>query len=390
MNSRDRRAEATPAEILIVDDRPANLLALEAVLEPLQRRVVSARSGNEALLKVLETDFAVILMDVSMPDLDGMETASLIRDRERSRNVPIIFVTAESTDLDKVRHAYALGGVDYIIKPFDPLIMRSKVNAFVQLHEQADSLRRHALNLAGESGRALLAEHAVHSKDMAISILGHDLRSPLAVMETGVTMLKVNAREADRVLLGRMERSIRRMDGLIGNVLDFARASLGGGMRAICCPGDLKETVSEVVEELRHSHAQREIQLEIIGSTAISFDATRMGQVVSNLVGNALQHSTEDPIHVLLDGSEGARVRLVVTNSGAIAPAVVPRLFEPFRRPDDSTNGLGLGLYIVREIARAHGGTVEVKVERERPVTSFVFSMPREPKTPPGIETSAS
>ncbi|HUS68943.1 MAG TPA: hybrid sensor histidine kinase/response regulator [Kofleriaceae bacterium] len=377
--------DATPAQILIVDDKPANLLALEAILEPLRRPIVCATSGEAALRAVLETDFAVILMDVRMPDLDGMEAASLIRERERSCQVPIIFVTAEPSDLDQIRHAYALGGVDYVTKPLDPLIMRSKVRAFIQLHEQADALRRHAVTLAAESGRRVMAERLVQSKDLSIGILGHDLRSPLAVLQTGLDILKATPRNAEHMaLLGRMDRCVGRMERMVGDILDFARVSVGGGMRVAPEPGNLEETVRDHIDDLRTSHGTREIQLESKGSLHGTYDAGRIAQVVCNLVGNALQHSTEGATRVVLDGSAGERLRLVVSNPGTIPSETLPRLFEPFRRGDDSSNGLGLGLYIVREIARAHDGTVEVEIDRARAVTTFVFEIPR---TPDGSST---
>ena len=383
----DAPPEAKPAPILIVDDKPANLLALESVLEPLRRPIVCASSGEAALRAVLETDFAVILMDVRMPDLDGMETASLIRERERSCQVPIIFVTAEPSDLDQIRHAYALGGVDYMIKPFDPLIVRSKVGAFVQLYEQAEALRRHALLLAAESGRRVMAERMVQSKDLSIGILGHDLRSPLAVIQTGLDLLKASPQNVEHMtLLGRMDRSVVRMERMVGDILDFARANAGGGMRVAPEPGNLEETVRDHIDDLRASHRTREIQLESKGSLHGTYDPGRIAQVVCNLVGNALQHSKDGVTRVVLDGSAGERLRLEVSNPGTISAETIPQLFEPFRRGDDSSNGLGLGLYIVREIARAHDGIVEVEVDRAKAVTTFVFEFPR---VPAGSQTPA-
>src|SRR5436190_6761339 len=133
--------------ILLVDDRPENLLALEAILEPLKQNLLYAHSGEDALRKLLQHDVAVILLDVQMPGLDGFETASLIKQRERTRHIPIIFVTAISKDEEHVFRGYSAGAVDYVFKPFNPEILRSKVAVFIELHEKNQQLRRQAEQL---------------------------------------------------------------------------------------------------------------------------------------------------------------------------------------------------------------------------------------------------
>src|SRR5713101_2774451 len=134
-----------PATILLVDDRDANLLALEAVLEPLQQRLVRARSGREALRFLLEEDCALILLDVQMPELDGFETAALIRERERNRYTPIIFVTAVSREEEHILKGYANGAVDYVVKPFTPETMIAKVRIFLDQHRREEGLKREAI-----------------------------------------------------------------------------------------------------------------------------------------------------------------------------------------------------------------------------------------------------
>jgi PAS domain S-box-containing protein len=145
-----------PASILIVDDNPANLLAVEAVLEPLGHRLVRANSGSEALMRVLDEDFAAILLDVQMPGLDGYETASLIKQRERSRHIPIIFLTAINREPSQVFRGYAHGAVDYLLKPFDAGILRSKVSVFVELFHRGEQIERQA---------ALLRKHELEAME---------------------------------------------------------------------------------------------------------------------------------------------------------------------------------------------------------------------------------
>jgi PAS domain S-box-containing protein len=132
------------ANILLVDDRPENLLALEGILEPLEQTLLYAHSGEDALRQLLLQDVAVILLDVQMPELDGFETAALIKQRERTRHIPIIFVTAISKEEQQVFRGYSAGAVDYVFKPFNPEVLRSKVSVFIELHEKTDQLRRQA------------------------------------------------------------------------------------------------------------------------------------------------------------------------------------------------------------------------------------------------------
>src|SRR6266508_2197774 len=128
------------ANILLVDDRPENLLALEGILEPLQQTLLYAQSGEDALRQLLLHDVALILLDVQMPELDGFETAALIKQREKTRHIPIIFVTAVSKDTEHVFRGYSEGAVDYLLKPYDPAVLRSKVSVFVELYEQTAAL----------------------------------------------------------------------------------------------------------------------------------------------------------------------------------------------------------------------------------------------------------
>src|SRR5689334_16108698 len=163
-----RRKSEPPVNILMVDDHPANLLALEATLEPLGETLVQARSGRQALVEIERHDFALVLLDVRMADLDGFETAALIRQHDRARETPIIFLSAIHTETHYARQGLSLGAVDYIYKPFDPDLLRDKVRSFVALYRE----RR-----ARQS-----AESALQMKDLILGVLGHDLRSPVTAI----------------------------------------------------------------------------------------------------------------------------------------------------------------------------------------------------------------
>lgn len=353
------------SEILIVDDHPGNLLALDATLSPLGRTIVHADSGEAALKALLVRKFAVVLLDVQMRELDGFQTAALIRGRRSTKNLPIIFLTAYDAEFRQARRAYDLGAFDYIVKPFDPEILRHKVAAFVRLYEQEAQLLE-----ASESARI---------RDVFIGILGHDLRNPLGTIQMATTLLEraateIPERHAKNV--ARISRAAKRMEQLIEDVLDFTRGQLGGGIPVNRNSANLGAICQHIVEESQTANPRRQILLTTEGDLSGSWDAARLAQVVSNLVGNAVRHGAKDPVRVAAIGA-AQDVRVSVSNPGFISEKIVARLFEPFRRGDDSSAGLGLGLYIVREIIRAHGGQVEVQNDRERCETVFSFVLPR-------------
>src|SRR5919107_3611500 len=169
--------------ILIVDDSPANLLAMESLLQGEERNIVKASSGDEALRYLLENEVAVILLDVYMPGIDGLETAALIRGREKSRGVPIIFITADSTGHRHIERGYALGAVDYILKPVEPEVLRSKVAVFVELFKKTKEIERQAALLQEKN---LELENANLERLGMLIELGQELaseRDPAGVLE---------------------------------------------------------------------------------------------------------------------------------------------------------------------------------------------------------------
>jgi signal transduction histidine kinase len=339
------------ASVLIVDDHAANLTALSAVLEPLDVPIVRARSGAAALRETAQRDFAVIVMDVHMEGLDGYEATALIRERERSRDVPVIFLTALYDDPDHTRRGYALGAVDYISKPIDPDALRAKVGAFVALYRRAQLAERR---------RTAEREQL---RDLFVGILGHDLRNPLnaITMATQLIARDPDLSERHRREVDWIDRATLRMQRLINDVLDLTRGQLGGGIPITLSTVDLGALCHAVVEECRLAHSSRKLVLEAADDVRGQWDADRLAQVASNLISNALQHSTVDPIVVTVR-DEGQFAVLAVHNRGApIAPELLPTLFEPFQRREDGSQGLGLGLYIVREIVRAHGGHIDAR-----------------------------
>lgn len=378
-----------PASILIVDDNPANLVALTAVLDRLGHRVVQAASGAAALARVTEEDFAVILLDVQMPGLDGYQTLQRLHQLPHGRNAPVIFMTALHNDMLATQRGYAAGAIDYIIKPFDPDLLRAKVNSLVSLYRRGAELSKRAeiiaqkeVEAARAHAEAVRAEEAGRLKDRFIGILGHDLRNPLTAITNSAHLLLRAADLPDKHhnSAARILRASERMAQMIRDVLDFTRGQLGGGIPVDPADADLAEICRRVVDETKAVQPQREIVVDTRGDLLGRWDAARLEQVVSNLVGNAIHHGQG---RILVEAvSEAQQVVLRVSNGGQPIPAEeLPTIFEPFSKAPGHTRrrseGLGLGLYIVKEIVRAHGGTVEVRSTVEEGTTfSCVWSRP--------------
>ncbi|HEY0481601.1 MAG TPA: hybrid sensor histidine kinase/response regulator [Kofleriaceae bacterium] len=371
-----------PLKVLIVDDNPENLVALEALIRRDGVQLLIARSGSEALELLLVHDVALALLDVQMPDMDGFELAELMRGGARTRQVPIMFITAGASDPWRVFKGYETGAVDFLVKPLDPHVLRSKVDVFLQLADQRDQVTQ-----------------ALRLNELFVGILGHDLRNPLGAMVIGAELLASQLTD-DRQLrtLQRMTAAGRRMAAMIEQLLDLTRARLGGGVGFLRAnqPLDVRELVQRTLDELRTNHPGRELAFEATSDCTTTGDPERLLQLFSNLVGNALTHG--DPAGGVAVGVTGTSRDVVVEvrNQGVIPPERVASLFEPFRRkPRDGSrsSGLGLGLYICQQIAHAHGGDIAVEssddagtiVTVRLPRPDQVGAVPHEPSAEPAI-----
>jgi len=356
---------------LLVDDLEENLLAFSALLRRDDVEVLTAGSGSEALELLLAHDVALALLDVQMPGMDGFELAELMRGSERTREVPIIFVTAAARDQHRLFKGYESGAVDFLYKPIEPYILESKADVFFRLYRQKQQL---AQQLQEQTETLRLNE-------MFTAVLGHDLRNPLSAILMAAHM--VQHQSADEAVRGTAKRILvsgRRMTRMIDDMLDLARARLAGGIPLTVSHSDLAEPVQRVVREYETAHPDRRIELQQDGDLSGEWDADRLAQVASNLIGNALQHgATDGSVQVRLDGSRAESVEISVINAGTIPSRVLPHLFEPFRggqRQPGQNQGLGLGLYIVQQIVLVHRGTVDVQSgDGER--TLFQVKVPR-------------
>jgi two-component system sensor histidine kinase/response regulator len=356
-----------PIKFLLVDDVEENLFALEALLAREGLEILKAQSGAEALELLLVHEVALAFLDVRMPDMDGFELAELMRGAERTKHVPIIFVTAEAHDPRRVFKGYETGAVDVLFKPIEPHVLLGKADVFFELFRQ----------------RKELAD-ALRLSEMFVAILGHDLRNPLGAMMTGAKLLEKQLTD-ERLLrtVQRMNSAGNRMTAMIEQLLDLTRARMAGGLdfARARAPVDVGALVQRSVDELRIANPHREIVVQIHGLCTIIGDADRLLQLFSNLVGNALNHGTAGaPISIAVNGVNGSPDIVVrVANRGVIPPEILPTIFDPFRprqRHDTSRSpGLGLGLFISQQIASAHGGQVTVE-STEATGTVFTVRLP--------------
>jgi signal transduction histidine kinase len=358
-----------PVKCLLVDDLEENLLALSALLARDDVHILTARSGPEALELLLVHDVALAFLDVQMPDMDGFELAELLRGSERTRHIPLIFVTAGVRERQRMFKGYETGAVDFIYKPIEPHILRNKAEVFFQLYRQRQQLA-HELHERTETLRL---------NEMFSALLAHDLRNPLSAILASANLLQRRNSDANsQETASRILTSGNRMARMIEDVLDLARARLGGGIAVRRRATDFKALVERVIREHQAAAPGRVIESTFEGELSGEWDPDRIAQVASNLIGNALKHGdVEVPVIVTLESTGEDRVTLRVENGGTIAPNILEHLFDPFRGGERAGrgDGLGLGLYIVSQIVRAHGGEVDVKTGDAQ--TSFRVCLPR-------------
>lgn len=407
------------ANILVVDDVPENHVVYRAVLSELGN-IVSAHSGAEALRHVLEQDFAVILLDVNMPDMSGLETAAMIRRRRKVQHVPIIFVTAYADDI-RAEQAYSLGAVDYIVSPVVPEILRSKVTVFVELDrmrvalatshrlleqrvqertreltetnarleaeiaERAEVEKQREILLAREQTLRAAAEESSRLKDEFLATLSHELRTPLNVIVGWTTVLRTGKLEAPAVTraLDIIDRNVWSQKHLIDDLLDVSRIVAGTfdvEMKSI----DLRQIISTTLEAFQPSAQAKNVTIVPVldaSGPPMRGDPVRLQQVVWNLVSNAIKFTAGGGRVDVRLAVRDAYAEITVTDTGeGIAPDFLPHVFDRFRQQDGSIarkhGGLGLGLAIARDLVAMHGGAIEAASDGDGMGSTFTVRLP--------------
>jgi signal transduction histidine kinase len=402
------------ANILLVDDQPARLLTYRAILEPLGHNLVAVNSGLEALEALMKQDFAVVLLDVKMPGMDGFETAALIHDHPRFENTPIIFVTGvHVTEFDRLK-GYKAGAIDYVYIPVVPEILRSKVAVLIELDRQRRALQAVNKQLA-ESNKNLeeanfelqtqktreledintqlkraneelsFANHtleneireriraetslkeAVVKRDEFLAMLSHELRNPLSPLRNASHMLMQGDTQDPKIIWSRgvIARQLKHMIRLVDDLLDVSRIARG---KIVLLSETVKiaEVLAAAVETVQPLLEQKRQQLEMdAGSDELTVrgDPVRLAQVIGNLLHNAAKYTGEGGKIVLAARAHGDRAEIVIRDSGiGIPPDAMPRIFELFTQiPSErtsTTGGLGIGLALVRALVELHGGEI--------------------------------
>lgn len=370
-------AEPTAANVLLVDDLQENLVALEALIRQPGRRIFTARSGEQALSLMLEHPFALAILDVQMPAMSGFELAELMRGTERTRAIPIVFVSAAGRELNYAFRGYDAGAVDFLYKPLDPHAVRSKVSVFVELFRQRQELQEAKAQL----------QRAVGMRDDFMSMIAHELRNPLNSVYLQAQLRrkmlagdKVPDAQAMLKMVERDERQIRSMVRLLDDMLDVSRARTGR-LAVVPKPFDLAASARVVVEAIQEQASASGVQITLAtpGTLTVAGDEFRIEQVITNLLTNALRYGGGKPVAVAVGVREDGKEAFVsVRDQGmGIAPADQERIFEQFERTDGAAQvpGLGLGLFIARQIAQAHQGRLEVR-SAPGEGAEFVLSLP--------------
>jgi signal transduction histidine kinase len=389
-------------KILVVNDDPASLLALTSLLdqwaEDTGYSVVSARSGQEALRQVLLNDFAVILLDVNMPGMDGFETAEAIHQRPRSADIPIIFVTAFLADeIDRLK-AYQRGAVDFLFTPVIPQILQAKVSVFVALANKNEQLRRQAdklsqrtaelttanRKLTREMEERRAAERKSHAKDEFLAMLGHELRNPLSAISSASALLGMPGANVDSNARARViiQRQTQHLSKIVDDLLDLSRA-MSGKILLSKKPLDMGALVSTCLDTFRATGRSAGHQINVaLEPCWVDGDTTRLEQVASNLIDNALKYTPAGGTIDVSVGCADSDVVLTVSDSGVgIGPELLPHVFDVFVQGtislDRSQGGLGIGLSLVRRLVELHGGSVSAASDGTGHGSTFVIRLPR-------------
>jgi signal transduction histidine kinase len=361
--------------ILLVDDQPANLLALEAMLQELGQTIIKAGSGREALKWLLTNDCAVILLDVKMPEMDGFETAELIRQRDKSRHTPIIFLTAADRSHTQAVRGYAVGAVDYLVKPVVPEFVRSKVAVFVELAKTTALLRRQSERLRAseqaarelaETRAALVADLEQKNRELETFsyTVSHDLRAPLRRIESfGKALTETQTDRLDEEgqrYLARIRQSSQEMAQLIDDVLYLSRVTRSELRYQDL---DLTALAHAIIERMREAEPARAVEVRIRPGLSAQGDGQLLRIALENLLENAWKFTARQPDARLEFGAThlpGEVAYFVRDNGAGFDMSYADRLFAPFQRLHLSSEfpGTGVGLATVQRIIYRHGGRI--------------------------------
>jgi signal transduction histidine kinase len=411
--------------ILLVDDEPRNLVVLESILTDPGYRLVRAESSDQALLALVASEFAVIVLDIHMPGMSGFELAQMIKRRPKTASIPIIFLTAHYSEDRHVLEGYETGAVDYLHKPVNAIVVRSKVAVFAELYRKTreSAVANRALtaevaerrrvqeemrelnskleqHVAERTTELLSANHALQQmqtelleidrrKDQFLAMLGHELRNPLAPIRNAITILKRDDVDPSNVNWCRdvIERQAEHLTRIVDDLLDVSRVSRGKIQieKGIL---DLAAVIQQAVEICRPLIDERRHELVLTVPAEpllVEGDFTRLAQVVANLINNAAKYTDVGgrvwvTVESTTDSARQAVIRVRDNGRGLDAKGIA-NLFELFFQVDTnldrSDGGLGVGLALVRSLVEMHGGTVEATSPGRGLGSEFIVRLPR-------------
>ncbi|TFZ08063.1 response regulator [Ramlibacter humi] len=406
--------DAGAVNILIVDDEPKNLLVLETVLNDPGYRLVRATSGEEALLALMAEEFAVLVLDVRMPGMNGFEVAQLVKERKKTSRLPIIFLTAYYNEDQHILEGYGTGAVDYLHKPVNPSVLRSKVAVFAELHRRGRALETANRLLLGEVAERRNAEQrlselnesldrrvtertselqdsearlldAHRRKDEFLATLAHELRNPLAPVRNAVELLKRKPDDAERVLWGSnlIDRQVRLLSRLIDDLMDVSRINRGRIelRREVVALNDVLADALEAIRPLAQDSGHELAVLLPDRQLLVNADRTRLAQAFTNLLNNAVKYT--DPGGRIELGVMVEREQAVVTvrDTGIGIPSDrLDEVFEMFSQVESalsrSRGGLGIGLSLTQRLVQMHGGSIKAHSEGVGRGSRFHVSLP--------------
>jgi signal transduction histidine kinase len=405
---------AAPVNILIVDDEPRNLAVLESVLDDPEYRLVRANSGDEALLALMAEDFAVLVLDVRMPGMTGFELAQMIKERKKTARIPIIFLTAYYNEDQHVLEGYGTGAVDYLHKPVNPPVLRSKVAMFADLHKKGRELERANRLLLAEIGERRRAEarlnelnesldrrvterttelqasegrlrEANRRKDEFLATLAHELRNPLAPVRNAVQVLKMKGSTGAQVQWAAelVDRQVAAMGRLIDDLMDVSRINQGRIQlrRAVV---DVNEVLADALETAQPliAEQQHHVVYEPFGQPLlVDADRDRLAQVFMNLVNNAAKYMDRGgEITIEVRGDDHAAIVSVRDRGIGIPPHRLESIFEMFSQEESaltrSRGGLGIGLSLTQRLLQLHGGEIVARSEGLERGSEFEVRLP--------------
>jgi light-regulated signal transduction histidine kinase (bacteriophytochrome)/CheY-like chemotaxis protein len=405
-------------KILIVDDREDNLLSIETILEPDGYKLIKATSGRQALKILLnEYDFAMIMMDVKMPNLNGFETASLIYEREKLKHIPIIFITANNYGDENMYKGYQAGAVDYIYKPINPQVLRAKVSVLIELYRKnvqllAQEKKLVAINksleleiqerMASEEkvkqlNRQLLEniaslESANKDLDRFAFMASHDLQEPLRKIRTFSDRLFVKYKEAldddGKANLFRIQKAAERMQNLITDILTFSKIS---SERVEFEQSDLNRIIADVISDMDEEVRSKGAAIEVEKLPLLMVNPGLIKPLFQNLIGNALKYSKKNVAPcIFIKADLGVKnqsfpgqftknyCRIFIQDNGiGFDQRYAEEIFGMFKRlhRNSEFEGTGIGLALCKKIVEQHNGFISAR-SKVGEGSTFIISLP--------------